>query len=142
GMRPALLCLLACSLVGCGDSQSFITATGPQPTTAPGLTSVGSLGTTEAEASSDELPDPSSGEGPGPGPVTEAWMSGGATEDDPTTGPSLPWTSTSDATTGEPVDPLADCPWLRVTTPNNVLNVRPTPSTAQAPVATLSDGAL
>lgn len=44
---------------------------------------------------------------------------------------------TTTGTTGEPLDP---CPQIRVNTPNDVLNVRPTPSTAMASIGTLPDG--
>lgn len=44
---------------------------------------------------------------------------------------------------GEPDGPPADCPRIRVKVPaGEVLNVRPDPSTAQAPVATLANGSL
>lgn len=133
-MRAPLRCLLVCSLAGCGDSQSLIDTEGSLPppalTSAPGPVSGETTGV-EGSTSGEE-----------PGPVTEAWMTGGGTEVD-VTGPDLPGTSTSDATTGVEEDPLADCPRLRVmVSPDTVLNVRPTPSTAQAPVATLKNGAI
>lgn len=46
-------------------------------------------------------------------------------------------TTSDDTTTG---GPPADCPRVRVLTPGDVLNVRPTPSTAMEPVGTLGDG--
>ncbi|WAS95974.1 peptidoglycan DD-metalloendopeptidase family protein [Nannocystis punicea] len=52
---------------------------------------------------------------------------------DPTTGPD------TTGTTGEPLDP---CPKIRVVTPGDVLNVRPTPSTAMPALGTLPDGAV
>ncbi|MDC0675790.1 peptidoglycan DD-metalloendopeptidase family protein [Nannocystis radixulma] len=53
-----------------------------------------------------------------------------------TTGPDL---TTTSGTTGEPVDP---CPRVLTVVPGDVLNVRPTPSTAMAPVGTLGDGVI
>lgn len=88
----------------------------------------------------------SSGEGESSGSaVTEAGGETGASGG--VTGAiSEPWMgseggSSSDGTTGVE-DPLAECPRLRVVTPNDVLNVRPSPSTAGEPVGTLGDGAI
>jgi hypothetical protein len=57
---------------------------------------------------------------------------------DPTTGPGTTGPDTT-GTTGEPLDP---CPKIRVVTSGDVLNVRPTPSTAMAVIGTLPDGAV
>ena len=51
-----------------------------------------------------------------------------------TTGPDL-----TTGTTGEPFDP---CPRVRTVVPGDVLNVRPTPSTAMAAIGTLPDGVI
>lgn len=48
-------------------------------------------------------------------------------------------TSSDDTTSG---GPPADCPRVRVVTPGDVLNVRPTPSTAMEPVGTLANGTI
>ncbi|MDC0720974.1 peptidoglycan DD-metalloendopeptidase family protein [Nannocystis bainbridge] len=57
------------------------------------------------------------------------------------TGPGLTTSGpdTTDGTTGEPLDP---CPQIRIETPGDVLNVRPTPSTAMAAIATVADGSV
>jgi hypothetical protein len=58
---------------------------------------------------------------------------------EPTTGSSFTTTAAA-SSTGDPPDP---CPRVRVTVPpDEVLNVRPTPSTAMAPLGTLGNGAI
>lgn len=139
-MRSARRWFLACSLAACGDSHSLLDSEGP-PITSVDAPDSSSSGTSGADASTS---------GAGPGPISDAWMTS-----EPTTGHATSWgptsepettdalttdPSTGDATTG---DPLADCPRLRVMVPaGEVLNVRPTPSTAEAAVATLANGAL
>ncbi|PCC73116.1 Peptidase family M23 [Nannocystis exedens] len=124
--------LLAFMIAACGDSGPLLTSAGPV-TTFPGP-----LGTTAEE------PPTTTTSGAGPGPITEAWMTGG-----PTTSTTGEVTTTSDGgletttTTTTTGDPLADCPRLRVMVPaGEVLNVRPSPSTAEEPVATLANGQL
>jgi murein DD-endopeptidase MepM/ murein hydrolase activator NlpD len=126
-MRSRLPVLLAGLGLACGDAGAG--AGDPPPpagTTAP-----------PADASSGELAPTSTG---GPGPVSDAWMTHGDAATD----------TTADATTDVATDTTADattdapdaCPRLRVVTPGDVLNVRPTPSTAGAPVAELADGTI
>lgn len=132
-MRLERRWLLALTIAACGDSQQLLFTGGQLTTTFPGpLTTTGEDGTTSG--------------GEGPGPVTDAWMTG-----PPTSGATGESTSTSDGeiesttttTTGTTGDPLAECPRLRVMVPaGEVLNVRPSPSTAEDAVATLANGAL
>ncbi|PCC69007.1 Peptidase family M23 [Nannocystis exedens] len=67
-----------------------------------------------------------------PGEVTTTTL-------DPTTTGSTTDPGTTTGTTGEPLDP---CPQIRVVTPNDVLNVRPTPSTAMAAIGTVTNGSV
>ncbi len=96
----------------------------------------------------------STGEVSTSGPSTDPWTTGSVDEtttgDDPpdeTTSTSTSTTTTTgepDSTTTGPDDPPPDpCPRVKVTVPpGDVLNVRPTPSTDQAPVGTLPSGAI
>lgn len=102
-------------------------------------------GTSGGETTDDEPTTDTTGTSTGqPGPTTTAWTTepedpSTTTDVDPT---GLTTTTTGPdptGTTGEPLDP---CPQLRVVTPGDVLNVRPTPSTAMAAIATLPDGAV
>jgi murein DD-endopeptidase MepM/ murein hydrolase activator NlpD len=120
-LRGALLILLtACGVdpaQGDGDS-GFATGVSVPATTG---------GATTAE------PDPGASSGVLTEAISEPWMD----EAETTTSA----TSTTSGSTGD--DPLADCPRLRVVVPvNEVLNVRPTPSTAEEPVGELANGAL
>ncbi|MCY1008895.1 peptidoglycan DD-metalloendopeptidase family protein [Nannocystis pusilla] len=131
-MRLERRWLLAFTIVACGDSQPLLTSAGPISTTFPG----------PVETTAEALTTSSGGEGPGP--ISDAWMTGSPTAS--TSGEATTTTSdgglasTTSTTTG---DPLADCPRLRVMVPaGEVLNVRPSPSTAEEPVATLANGQL
>jgi hypothetical protein len=69
-------------------------------------------------------------------PVPDAAAIDGGAMSDASTAPSDGGTDPTDAAM-----PMT-CPRVRVTTPGEVLNVRPAPSTAMAPIATLPDGAI
>ncbi|WP_434418605.1 peptidoglycan DD-metalloendopeptidase family protein [Nannocystis pusilla] len=130
-MRLERRWLLAFTIVACGDSQPLLTSAGPLTTTFPG----------PLETTAEALTTTTGGEGPGP--ISDAWMTGSPTAS--TSGEAT--TTTSDgglaSTTTTTGDPLADCPRLRVMVPaGEVLNVRPSPSTAEEPVATLGNGQL
>ena len=105
-------------------------------------------GDTTAPASSSG-PASSGGDDPTTGEPTTSTTTGlpDLTTGEPTTttlDPSLA-TTTSATTTGDDTTggPPADCPRVRVTVaPGDVLNVRPSPSTAMAPVGTLAPGSI
>src|SRR5688572_20422657 len=114
------------------------------------------MGETEAASSgstagSSGWVDPTTGETGGasePSTVTSETTADGTTVgSDGTTEPADGTTdATGEATTesGETTTggPPADCPRVRTLTPNDVLNVRPTPSTAMEPVGTLANGTI
>src|SRR5687768_12980010 len=129
-MRLERRWLLAFTIVACGDSQPLLTSAGPI-TTFPG----------PAETTAEALTTSSGGQSPGP--ISDAWMTGSptaSTSGEATTTTSDGGLAPTSTTTG---DPLADCPRLRVMVPaGEVLNVRPSPSTAEEPVATLGNGQL
>ena len=107
-----------------------------------------------------ESGEASTSDGPPPGTTTDDTPTTGAPDDSTTDVPDLTTTSdatttgltdpsTSDATTSDATTtdttgaPADDCPRVRVTVaPGDVLNVRPTPSTAEAPLGTLPPGAI
>lgn len=138
--RPSLMLLVLASACYAG---SDLEATGTAPTFPPPgngdtadttdadpvLTTMETPGTTTGWPE----PEPTTGWGTEP---TSSTTSG--TDPDPT---GLTTTAPDDpSTTGEPEPP---CPRVRVTVaPGEVLNVRPTPSTAQAPIGTLSSGVI
>ncbi len=143
-LRPVFLAL---SLASCasGDDNGF-TGRGTVPdetvggtaATAPGTSSSGGVDTSTGEASTG-APEPTTGPVSGE-PIT------GTTGLDPSTGVTTE-TGTSEATggsddTGDPTGPPADCPRVRITTPNDYANVRPDPSTVNTPVGMLSNGVL
>lgn len=122
-LRPLLFVAVAC-YGGPGPlGESAGESTGP----------AGGTSTTTGPASTAEPPSPTTrgGEVEDTGTSSDgAWTSTGA-----------PPSSTGPGSTGS--DPLADCPRLRVVVaPGEVLNVRPTPSTAEAPVGQLANGAI
>lgn len=92
-------------------------------------------------------PSPTSGE-PGTGGLTTTGdvtttSTTSITTTTTTTGEATTSTGVETGSTTEEEDPLAECPRLRVVVPQGeVLNVRPTPSTAEEPVATLPNAAL
>jgi len=137
-LHPAILIfVVACSSSDGGGFAESVTFGGDASDTSgssgasPGSTGDGpGTGATSTGA----LPEPTSGDPSGDPSVVTTTGADGTTTGVTTTGE--PGT-TSD--TGAP----ADCPRVRVTVPpGDVLNVRPTPSTAMAPVGTLAPGAL
>ncbi|MBL9102943.1 MAG: M23 family metallopeptidase [Myxococcales bacterium] len=125
--RVAALALLA----ACGTGASF---DDEGADAAPPMTDTGTGADLPAPTTGPDEPDPaaSSDGGALTGAISEPWM--GGTGGDTTGG--------DDTTTGGD-DPLADCPRLRIDVPaGEVLNVRPDPSTAMAPIGELADGAL
>ena len=135
--RPLLALLLA--LPACydsvdldplttGGSVSTGASTSPAPhttgTTTPTTGASGSSGSGAASSSGELLPDTTTG--------TDA--------DSTDTDTGEPGTTDASTSTGADLD---ECPRLRVqVAPDPSLNVRPTPSTAQAPVASLPHGAI
>jgi hypothetical protein len=99
----------------------------------PGTTSTAAGTSSTGGPSSTGEPSPTTGDGEDVGGV-----SSGASDETSTSSTGAPA-----ETTGTTGDPLADCPRLRVMVPQDeVLNVRPTPSTAEAPVGKLFNGAI
>lgn len=107
-----------------------------------------------ASSTGDELTT-----GPTTGPNTGMTTTGlpeESTGADPTSATNITLTDPTSATTGldtttgseetgetgETGGPPADCPRVRVNTPGDVANVRPSPSTAMAPIGTLANGTL
>lgn len=126
--RGVLFVLLtACSVDPAQDDSTSDTAPAPPSTTG-----------TLAAPTTDPDPDPgASTSGPLTGAISDPWMGEGGL--DTTTSPPPPTTTTT--TTGE--DPLADCPRLRVVVPaGEVLNVRPSPSTAEEAIGVLANGTI
>jgi len=110
-----------------GDNSSY----DPDSSSDPGSSAASSTGdgepTTDASTGLPELTSGTTGDDPSLGTTTGL---------DPTTG-------TTAGETGETGGPPADCPRVRVqVAPGDVLNVRPTPSTAMEPVGTLANGTL
>jgi hypothetical protein len=105
--------------------------------------SAGEVGdsTSSGVADSTGEVDPTSTGASGATSLTTATTTGVAddTTGDELTGVADDTTGGDDTTTGGPPD---DCPRVRVLTPGDVLNVRPTPSTAMDPVGTLGNGAI
>jgi hypothetical protein len=116
-------------------------------------------GETEASSSGSTVGssgwvDPTTGETGGTdatGAASEPSTVTNASTGDGTTGGSGGTTESADETTGGATTvgeetttggPPADCPRVRVLTPNDVLNVRPTPSTAMEPVGVLANGTI
>lgn len=135
--RNLVLALSTSALVGCYDgSGGLVTADTAAQTTTLGAGELTGTG-----------PGSSSGDASVTGVAPEGTSSTGAiagtSTGSPTdTGLAEPTSSggTTDATTG---DPNADCPRLRVlVAPEPTLNVRPTPSTAEAPIDSLPHGAI
>jgi len=121
-----LVVLTACGVDPAqGDDVGFATGiTVPSTTGGPGGPTTGEL-------------DPGASTGVSTEAISEPWMD----EAETATGSPGTSTTTTDGSTGE--DPLAECPRLRVVVPvNEVLNVRPTPSTVEEPVGELANGAL
>ncbi|HEY8376193.1 MAG TPA: peptidoglycan DD-metalloendopeptidase family protein [Nannocystis sp.] len=139
----------ALALAGCYTSIDLDSATAAITTFDPVTGSTGSTGSTGWPA---DPPSPTTTTGEDTWHFTTATTEDGTGDTWPltttgldttglpdttsTTAPDPPDTTTS--TTGDPVD---DCPRVRVTVPpGDVLNVRPTPSTAQPPLGTLGSG--
>ena len=131
--------LLASSLLvlpaACGDS-------GPGGGSGTGSSggSSGSSGTSSGGiASSGEVPTGSEGSGSGTG---EGPGGGTSTSGEGPTSSGASGSSGSSSSGGDPAIP-PDCPRVKVTVmPGNMLNVRPTPSTAGEPVGSLANGAI
>ena len=130
------LCL-ACNPGGEGSefAKSVTRGDGSGPGSSSGGAATASTGGGEASTdASTGLPEPTGG--------TTGDPTSGPTSGDPslaTTTGLDPGTTTSGATGGPP----ADCPRVRVQVPpGDVLNVRPTPSTAMEPVGALANGTL
>lgn len=134
--------LLSLVLSGCYDGSEMRPGTAG-PTTGAADTTAASTGT-DATAASTGTDAPTTDT-----PTTDAPTTDGLTTADGTTTTGITTDLTTDATTGltndtgdsSTGDPLADCPRLRVdVAPDPTLNVRPTPSTAQEPIASLVHG--
>ena len=113
-----------------GDSGFIVSATHP------GLDSDDDSG--DESGTAVGLASTSGEPGPSSGGASEATSTGGSTDGTSTGSP----VTTPDAasSSGEPEDL---CPRVRVVVPpGDVLNVRPTPSTAMAPLGTLANGAI
>jgi murein DD-endopeptidase MepM/ murein hydrolase activator NlpD len=121
---PALACY---SSPGDGDgfsgsetATSLADPTGDEPSPTSGADAAGSSGATSTTSTTTS--------------TTDAWSTGELDTGAQAT------TSGAASTTGEPEDP---CPRVRVVVPpGEVLNIRPTPSTAMAAVGTLANGAI
>jgi len=121
-LRGALLVLLTACGVDAAQGDSDVDSDISASVSAPATTD-GSGAPTTAE------PDPGASSGLLTEAISEPWMDETDTMMTPT------------GSTGE--DPLADCPRLRVVVPaDEVLNVRPTPSTAEEPVGELGNGTI
>jgi murein DD-endopeptidase MepM/ murein hydrolase activator NlpD len=132
-----LAALLSLALSGCYDSVDVIVVSdgGTASSGPPALTT----GTTAAapDSSSGEL-EPTTAAPTTAGEVTTTGLDLTTTGPGPTT--LDPDSSSGDQTTGDLLD---ECPRLRVmVAPDPSLNVRPDPSTAQPPVASLPHGAI
>ncbi len=128
------LCL-ACNSGGEGSEfAESVTQNGDGSSYAPGSTSeaapsTGDEPTTDASTGLPELTSGTTGSDPSLATTTGL---------DPTTS-----TQGESGESGETGGPPADCPRVRVQVPpGDVLNVRPTPSTAMEPVGTLANGSL
>lgn len=132
-----LLCsfAIACSSPGGGRGEGTDVGGGTT------FADASSSGSSEADTSGDEGPEPTTAS------VTTGLVTGEPeTTDAPmtTTSPTTGLSTTGEADTGTTTDePPNDCPRVRVAVdPGEVLNVRPTPSTAMDPVGQLPSGAL
>lgn len=138
------LCLVGCYTSTGGDGGEF----------GGDETGVGEVGGAASGESTGEAPTGGVDEATGastattspPATTTTGEVPGGESSDggevggdDTTGGGGGSTTAGDDTTTG---GPPADCPRVRVHTPGDVLNVRPTPSTAMPAVGTLADGAI
>ena len=131
-MRHPLLALAAIALA-CNPADQA--RPGDSCTTAPSHTSTGTP--PDDDANTDDTPPPGTLDPPA---TTTAALDTGDADD------TLTFTTDADATTADITTTGAlpdDCPRLRVTVlPGDVLNVRPTPSTALEPIGTLPSGAI
>lgn len=110
----------------------------------PGATSESTAATEASSGGSGAPSTASSGgeEGTTAGPA-EPTSSGTSSSGEAPTSSTSSSSDASSSGTGSPAGPPADCPRVRVDVPpGEVLNVRPTPSTAMPPVGTLADGVL
>ncbi len=134
--RPLLALLLA--LPACYDSVDL------EPLTTGGS---GSAGDSTGPVALTTTAAPTTGAAEGSASGDASSSSSGELPPDTTTGTDTTETDTSGDSTGEPGTStgadLDECPRLRVqVAPDPTLNVRPTPSTAQAPIASLPHGAI
>jgi murein DD-endopeptidase MepM/ murein hydrolase activator NlpD len=132
-MRSRLVLLTLClHPLGCGSSAGESDGFSASAST-PGVTG-DATGDETGESTTGGLDDPgTSGAASTSSATSEAWSTG-----EPDTG--APTTTGAASSSGGPEDP---CPRVRVVVPpGEVLNVRPTPSTAMDPVGTLANGAI
>ena len=139
-LRPAILIfVVACQSGGEGSEFAESITFGGDPSgtgDSSGAGSSSSDGPTGG-ASTGEPPDPTTGD-----PTQDPSLATTGA-DETATGMATMTTTSAAGTTGDTGGPPADCPRVRVTVPpGDVLNVRPTPSTAMESVGTLAAGAL